>query len=236
MMSCNLIGDDVVSDYLTNDNEMVDVKKIVDMWLEISDEYVSNYLHDFIMMYIENHQLKYSIPIEGFDEYAEVHMVSKCKLHNTIRKYTNCDELYYWGDIVEPHNPYQDSIWRLYQSVENKEDYLKKWLLFIVHQKLSTEKYSLGCYRKLFQELEYELLAEFHPRFGNAKYVLPLMRDGRHNLLEYERSIKEILYEFKDEMNYVKANNYFVVINQRFEKNVKEEIPRKRRKYIVRCD
>ena len=219
------------------DNEIINVKKIIDMWMKISDEYVSNYLHDFIMMYSENNQLKYSIPIECFEEYTEVHMVPKDRLHDVIRKYRDCDELYYWGDLVEPHNPYQDSVWRLYQSVENKEDYLKKWLLFIVHQKLLTEEYSLGCYRKLFRKLEYELLAEFHPLFGNAKYLLPLMRDERHNLLEHERSIEEILYEFKDEMNYVKANNYFVVMNNRFSQSVDQEKTRRtRRKRVVRSN
>lgn len=217
------------------DNEIINVKKIIDMWMRISDEYVSNYLHDFIMMYSENNQLKYSIPIKCFEEYAEVYMVPKDRLHNDIRKYQDRDKLYYWGPAFDSHNPYQDSIRRLYQSVENKDDYLKKWLLFIVHQKLSTEEYSLGCYRKLFQELKYELIAEFHPSFGNAKYLLPLMRDGRHNSLEHERSIEEILYEFKDEMNYVKANNYFVVINSCMKNSMIEgNACKTRRKHIVR--
>lgn len=219
------------------DNEIINVKKIIDMWMKISDEYVSNYLHDFIMMYSENNQLKYSIPIECFEEYAEVYMVPKDRLHNNIRKYQDCDKLYYWGAAFDSHNPYQDSIWRLYQSVENKDDYLKKWLLFIVRQKLLTEEHSLGCYRSLFQELEYELIAEFHFGFGNAKYLLPLMRDWRHNLFEHERSIEEILYEFKDEMNYVKANNYFVVINNHKKNSMTEGSARKTRgKHIVRCN
>lgn len=219
------------------DNEIINVKKIIDMWMRISDEYVSNYLHDFIMMYSENNQLKYSIPIECFDEYAEVHMVPKDKLHNDIRKYQDADKLHYWGPAFDSHNPYQYSILQLYQSVENKDDYLKKWLLFIVHQKLLTEKHSLGCHRALFQELEYELIAEFHCGFGNAKYLLPLMSDGRHRMLDCERSIEEILYEFKYEMNYVKANNYFVVMNNRFSQSVDQEKTRRtRRKRVVRSN
>ncbi len=189
-------------------------QKIINKWLSINTEYYQNYFHDFIEMYCEKDEIKYKIPITNNTGKLGVKMVRKCDLHKRIRKYSNCSELHYW-EPIEPHNPYQDSVYMLYSSADNTQDYLKKWLLLILHQKLLTDSRMFGVYYDVFEEVYYQLLAENHMGFGNAKYVLPLMHISSYLFEENDVDLELLLYNFKTEMNYVKANYYFVVFEDR---------------------
>ena len=194
----------------------MDTQKIIDIWFEINEEEHQNYFQDFIKMYCEDNEIKYDLSITEKEEYLDVRMVHKTELHEKIRKYSNCDSLHYCEWSMKPHNPYQDSIWYLYQSADNAKDYLKKWLFFIVHQKLMTDAEMFGENHKIFEELYYQLIQEYDIGFGNAKYVLPLMQSSYYTKEIKETSIQLILYKFRAEMNYVKANNYFVVFKNEF--------------------
>ena len=194
----------------------MDAQMIIDVWLKMNDEGVSDYFHDFIKMYCKDGEIRYDLPLVSKEEFLDVKMVPKTELHEKIRKYSNCDSLHYCEWSMKPHNPYQDSIWYLYQSADKTNDYLKKWLLFIIHQKLMTDAEVLGENYKIFEELYYQLIQEYDIGFGNAKYVLPLMQSSYYMKEIKETSIQLILYKFRAEMNYVKANNYFVVFKNEF--------------------
>lgn len=189
--------------------------ELINIWLDINCEGYTDYFHDFVYIYCENGKILKTFPISDNEKILNGRMVPKVEVDARIRKYVDCDKVYYAGpSTLDQHNPYHDSVGELYICADSVQDYLKKWLLFIAYQKLQNNKTFPDEYKNVFERVCYQLIQEYNIKFGNAKNLLPLMENNYYTRKITENSIEMILYKFKAEMNYVKANNYFVLIEE----------------------
>lgn len=191
---------------------------LLSKWISMNDGNAENYFSDFICMYCNDTNIEVSISTSNPTPH-NVYMIPKTQLERRIKKYSNCNELYYDDrDLFDPHNPYHDSARHLYIVSHNKEDYLKLWLLLLLRQHEKKDFIAFSSYQKDFYSLYLDLGHYFHVEpydfyLGMGQYMLPTSRYTPYFQYNFELPIDFYLYKLQSEMNFVKATNFMVILN-----------------------
>lgn len=193
--------------------------EIILRWIMENREYCNNYLNDFLCLYLSNSNIVLSCPSHN-NGLHNVYMIPKNELFRRIYKYSNCDELYYDNHLsMDEHNPYHDAARYLFKASHNEEDYLRLWLFLLLREYEKKDFLYFGIYKSDFFNVNLELSNYFYKNdynflFGNAYYMLPTMQH-KYFLYKLDKSIDFYLYELQSQMNYVKATNFMILINEK---------------------
>lgn len=194
-------------------------ENILFKWLTKNTEHASNYFNDFLCLYYADSHIVSYCPQNNLGSH-NVYMVPKNVLHSRICKYSNCDKLYYNAPpSMDTHNPYHDSARYLFNSCHKEDDYLRLWLFLLLREYDKKDFAYFNDFRdnfyKTYMELSHYLDKDYsYISFGNAYHMLPTMGPN-YSLSSVNKSIDFYLYELQSQMNYVKATNFMVLINER---------------------
>lgn len=196
----------------------MNTSNILIKWINENKKQVNNYLNDFLCLNCVNSNIVLSCPSHNNGAH-NVYMIPKSQLLHRIRKFTDSNVLYYDDrSLTDPHNPYHDSARYLFNTCHDEEDYLRLWLFLLLREYEKNDFNYFQSYQTDFYNIYLELSTYFHEKtyrfyFGNAYYMLPTM-EPTYSLYSFNKSIDQYIYELQSQMNYIKATNFMVLINE----------------------